>query len=134
MTPASSELYADGSSVAFIGFPMGGVLGLYPVTHRGIIASITPTVIPAVSTEQINLKMLKRMQNPYLVYQLDVTAYPGNSGSAMYDMKTGKVAGIINKVFVQATKETVISNPSGITYAILVKYLHQVLQDNKIKF
>jgi S1-C subfamily serine protease len=133
MTLASSELYADGSSVAFTGFPMGGVLGLYPVTHRGIIASITPTVIPAVSAEQINLKMLKRMQNPYLVYQLDATAYPGNSGSAMYDMKTGKVVGIINKVFVQATKETVISNPSGITYAIPVKYLHQVLQDNNIK-
>ncbi|WP_019027137.1 S1 family peptidase [Colwellia piezophila] len=133
MTLADNDFYADGSSIAFTGFPIGGVLGLYPVTHQGIIASVTPTVIPAVSAEQINLKMLKRMRNPYLVYQLDATAYPGNSGSAMYDVKTGKVVGIINKVFVQATKEAVISNPSGITYAIPVKYLHQVLRENNIK-
>jgi len=51
----------------------------------------------------------------------------------MYDMKNGEVLGIINKVFVQATKEAVISNPSGITYAIPVKYLHQILKENKIK-
>ena len=132
MKLANDELYADGSFIAFTGFPIGGVLGLYPVTHRGIIASITPTVIPAVSAQQINLKMLKRMRNPYLVYQLDATAYPGNSGSAMYDVKTGDVVGIINKVFVQETKEAVISKPSGITYAIPVKYLRQVLRDNNI--
>ncbi len=133
MKLSGGEFYADGSYIAFTGFPIGGVLGLYPVTHRGIIASTTPTVVPAVSAEQINLKMLKRMRNPYLVYQLDATAYPGNSGSAMYDMKTGHVIGIINKVFVQETKEAVISNPSGITYAIPVKYLHQILRENNIK-
>ncbi|WP_057832594.1 S1 family peptidase [Colwellia sp. TT2012] len=132
MTLANSDFIADGSFIAFTGFPIGGVLGLYPVTHRGIIASLTPIVVPAVSAQQINLKMLKRMRNPYLVYQLDATAYPGNSGSAMYDMNTGAVVGIINKVFVQSTKEAVISNPSGITYAIPVKYLHQVLRDNNI--
>jgi S1-C subfamily serine protease len=133
MKLATDEFYADGSFIAFTGFPIGGVLGLYPVTHRGIIASITPTVIPAVSAEQINLKMLKSMRNPYLVYQLDATAYPGNSGSAMYDIETGEVVGIINKVFVQETKEAVISKPSGITYAIPVKYLRQVLRQNNIQ-
>ena len=132
MTLANKRLYPDGSAIAFTGFPIGGVLGLYPVTHRGIIASITPSVVPAASAEKINLTMLKRMKNPYLVYQLDATAYPGNSGSAMYEMSTGKVVGIINKVFVQSTKEAVISNPSGITYAIPVKYLYQILQENNI--
>lgn len=132
MTLANKNLYPDGSAIAFTGFPIGGVLGLYPVTHRGIIASITPSVVPATSAEKINLTMLKRMKNPYLVYQLDATAYPGNSGSAMYDMSTGKVVGIINKVFVQSTKEAVISNPSGITYAIPVKFLYQILQENNI--
>lgn len=133
MKLANKEFRADGTYIAFTGFPIGSVLGLYPVTHRGIIASTTPTVVPAQSAEQINLKMLKRMRNPYLVYQLDATAYPGNSGSAIYDMKTGEVLGVINKVFVQTTKEAVISNPSGITYAIPVKYLHQVLKENNIK-
>jgi len=132
-TLANSDFLSDGSAIAFTGFPIGSVLGLYPVTHRGIISSLTPTVIPAASAGQINLKMLKRMKNPYLVYQLDATAYPGNSGSALYDMETGEVVGIINKVFVQGTKEAVISAPSGITYAIPVKYLHQILKEHNIK-
>lgn len=134
MSLADSKIRPDGSYIAFTGFPIGGILGLYPVTHRGIIASTTPTVIPAQTAGQISIKMLKRMRNPYSVYQLDATAYPGNSGSAMYDMKTGHVLGIINKVFVQSTKEAVISNPSGITYAIPVKYLHKILKENNIKW
>jgi serine protease Do len=134
MTLAEEFFKPDGSFIAFTGFPIGTILGLYPVTHRGMIASTTPTVIPVQSAGQMTLKMLKRMRNPYLVYQLDATAYPGNSGSAMYDMKTGKVLGIINKVFVQETKEAVISNPSGITYAIPVKYLHQIIKENNIKW
>ena len=133
MTLADNKMRPDGSYIAFTGFPIGSVLGLYPVTHRGIISSTTPTVIPAQTAGQISLKMLKRMRNPYFAYQLDATAYPGNSGSAMYDMKTGKVLGIINKVFVQTTKEAVISTPSGITYAIPVKYLHKILKENNIK-
>ncbi len=132
MKLAGSDFYPDGSYIAFTGFPIGAVLGLYPVTHRGIIASITPTVVPVPSAGQISLRMLKSLRDPYLVYQLDATAYPGNSGSAMYDIKSGKVLGIINKVFVQETKEEVISKPSGITYAIPVKYLHQLLQENNI--
>ncbi|MEY8213907.1 MAG: serine protease, partial [Colwellia sp.] len=117
MSLSKEDFKKDGSYIAFTGFPIGSVLGLYPVTHRGMVASITPTVIPVASAGQMTIKMLKRMRNPYLVYQLDATAYPGNSGSAMYDMKTGEVLGIINKVFVQSTKEAVISTPSGITYA-----------------
>ncbi|MBL4765354.1 MAG: trypsin-like peptidase domain-containing protein [Colwellia sp.] len=133
MKLADNKTRPDGSYIAFTGFPIGGVLGLYPVTHRGIIASTTPTVIPAQTAGQISLKMLKRMRNPYSVYQLDATAYPGNSGSAMYDMTTGNVLGVINKVFVQSTKEAVISNPSGITYAIPVKYLRKILKENNIE-
>ncbi len=132
MTLAGNEFFADGSDIAFTGFPIGTVLGLYPVTHRGIIASTTPTIVPVPSAAQISIKMLKNLRDPYLVYQLDATAYPGNSGSAMYDSTTGDVVGIINKVFVQDKKEAVISNPSGITYAIPVKYLHQLLRENNI--
>jgi S1-C subfamily serine protease len=82
----------------------------------------------------MSVKMLKRLRDPYLVYQLDATAYPGNSGSALYDQATGAVLGIINKVFVQASKEAVFSTPSGITYAIPVKYLKVLLADNNIAY
>ena len=130
---AQSSFKPEGSSIAFTGFPIGAVLGLYPVTHRGIIAAVTPTIIPVDDSRQISIAMIKRLRDPYLVYQLDATAYPGNSGSAMYDVVTGNVIGIINKVFVQESKETVISKPSGITYAIPVKYLHQLLKQHNIK-
>lgn len=131
---ASKAFIDEGSDIAFTGFPLGSVLGLYPVTHKGIVSVITPTIIPVDDSRQITIKMLKRMRNPYLVYQLDATAYPGNSGSAMYHSDSGEVVGIINKVFVQGTKEAVISSPSGITYAIPVKYLHELLTENKIKY
>jgi len=130
---ANNDFRREGSAIAFTGFPIGAVLGLYPVTHQGIIAAVTPTIIPVDDARQISIAMLKRLRDPYLVYQLDATAYPGNSGSAMYDVQTGEVIGIINKVFVQQSKETVISKPSGITYAIPVKYLHKLLKKHNIK-
>jgi S1-C subfamily serine protease len=134
MKLADENFRREGSYVAFTGFPIGAILGLYPVTHRGIIASITPTIIPVDNANQISIKMLKMLRNPYLVYQLDATAYPGNSGSALYDADSGEVIGIINKVFVQGSKEAVISKPSGITYAIPVKYLLALLKKNKIDY
>ena len=130
---AEKSYLAEGESIAFTGFPIGNVLGLYPVTHRGIISALTPDVIPASDAKNISIQMLKRLRDPRMVYQLDAVAYPGNSGSALYQAKNGKVVGVINKVFVQATKEAVLSNPSGITYAIPVRYVHELLEKNNIK-
>ncbi|MGJ8693206.1 MAG: S1 family peptidase [Thalassotalea sp.] len=132
MNLANDDYVAEGNNIAFTGFPIGAVLGLYPVTHRGIISAVTPVVIPVDDARQISIKMLKRLRDPYMVYQLDAVAYPGNSGSAMYRAETGEVIGIINKVFVQETKESVISKPSGITYAIPVKYLRELLKQHNI--
>jgi len=129
---AEAKFKREGDSIAFTGFPIGAVLGLYPVTHRGIIAAITPTITPVNNAKQLSIKVLKSLRNPFMVYQLDATAYPGNSGSAMYDTKTGEVVGIINKVFIQESKEAVITKPSGITYSIPVKYLHQLLKEHDI--
>lgn len=122
------EQVREGQLYAFTGYPIGMVLGLFPVTHRGIVSAITPMVIPQLSAKQLNKKMLKRLRDPYNVFQLDATAYPGNSGSPLYDVTTGDVVGIINKVFVKESKETVLSNPSGITYAIPINHLKSLLK------
>ena len=82
----------------------------------------------------MTITMLKRLRDPYMVYQLDGTAYPGNSGSALYDATNGEVIAVINKVFVQTTKEAVISNPSGITYAIPIRHLKKLMKDKNIPF
>jgi S1-C subfamily serine protease len=55
-------------------------------------------------------------------FQLDATACPGNSGSPLYQPDIGQVVGIINKVFIQESKETIIQKPSGISYAIPVNH------------
>lgn len=128
---ASDAPIPDGTEVAFTGFPIGAILGLYPATHKGIISAYTPIIIPSDSSRRLDAKALKRLRDPYFVYQMDATAYPGNSGSAVYSLDSGKVVAIINKVFVKQTKESVLSAPSGITYAIPVRYLRSLLAEVK---
>lgn len=118
----------EGTTVAFTGFPIGAVLGLQPVTHQGIVSAITPIVIPANHARQLTVDKIATLREPYLVMQLDATAYPGNSGSPVYRAERGTVVGIINQVFVKGKKEDVLSDPSAITYAIPAHYLAALLQ------
>lgn len=127
----SDKKVREGEQIAFTGYPIGAVLGLYPVTHQGIISSITPIAIPARTAKELTVKQLKQLRNPYMVYQLDATAYPGNSGSPVYDPDTGEVIAIVNKVLVKSTKEAILSDPSAITYSIPIKYLINIIK--KIK-
>jgi len=73
------------------------------------------------------------LQTRYDVYQLDATAYPGNSGSPLYEAKTGDVIAILNSVAVKGTKEKALSEPSGISFAIPVVYIHDLLRKVKAK-
>ena len=126
---ASGETVLEGREIAFTGFPIGSALGLTPVTHRGIIAAVTPIGIPQSNARQLNPRMVKRLaEGAFAVYQLDATAYPGNSGSPLYEIDSARVVGIINMVFIKGTKENAMASPSGITYAIPVRYLHELLE------
>ena len=119
----------EGRELAFTGFPLGMVLGLHPVTHRALLSAITPIVLPSLTSGKLNAGAIVALQRArFPIYQLDATAYPGNSGSPLYDPQTGTVVGIINMVFVKGLKESAISNPSGITYAVPVSYARELLQ------
>jgi S1-C subfamily serine protease len=133
VTLADNGFIAEGTEILLTGFPIGAVLGLYPATHRGIIAAMTPDVIPTIHSQQLSSRVLESLTKPYLIYQLDITAYPGNSGSPLYLASSGEVVGILNKVFVKETKESVLEKPSGISYAIPVKYLTQLAASNNIR-
>jgi serine protease Do len=124
----SPQRVREGEIYAFTGFPIGMVLGLNAVTHRGIVSAISPIAIPQLSAQLLEKNLVARLTAPYNVFQLDATAYPGNSGSPLYDPTTGQVVGIINKVFVQESKETVIQKPSGISYAIPVNHIKELLR------
>ncbi|WP_291993142.1 serine protease [Candidatus Accumulibacter sp. ACC003] len=120
----------EGQSVAFTGFPIGAVLGLSPVTHRGIISAVTPIVLPGANSSKLNAKVIQRLRSgSFDIYQLDATAYPGNSGGPLYDAGDGEVVGIINMVFVKETKESILSKPSGISFAIPIQFLRELMQD-----
>lgn len=131
MSLAPATAIREGEEVAFTGFPIGMVLGLYPVTHRAIVSAITPVVAPSNNSRELKPKQIMRMRNRFEVYQLDGTAYPGNSGSPVYQAATGRVVGVLNSVFVKDTKETLLERPSGISYAIPVAHLHALLEKEK---
>jgi S1-C subfamily serine protease len=106
------------------------VLGLFPVTHRAMIAAVTPIAIPAARADQLDARSARRLSRAsFPVFQLDATAYPGNSGSPLYHPESGAVIGIVNSVFVKGTRESALAQPSGITYAIPARQLIELLQD-----
>jgi S1-C subfamily serine protease len=128
----NSDLLREGQGIAFIGFPIGGALGFSAVTHRGTISSITPVALPAPSGQQLSARSVASLRSGnFNIIQLDGTAYPGNSGGPLFDPDTGEVLGVINMVFVKSTKESVLSEPSGISYAIPANFVQQLLLRRK---
>ena len=124
----NADAAAEGQALAFTGFPLGMVLGLHPATHRALLAAITPVMQPSLSARRLDARAAARLQrSPFSIYQLDGTAYPGNSGSPLYDPESGMVLGVINMVFVKGLKESAISTPSGITYAIPARHVQELL-------
>ncbi len=128
----SSNTVREGKRMAYTGFPIGMILGFYPVTHQATISSITPIIRPAHNTAQLDAKLIRQLQSPFMVFQLDGVAYPGNSGSPLYDPDTGLVYGIINMVYVKGKKEAALSAPSGISYAIPGKYIVNLLRKSNL--
>ena len=128
MALAPAEIEADGLAIALIGFPIGGVLGFTPVTHRGIISAVTPIVLPAPNSQQLDPNAIARLRRgSFDIYQLDANAYPGNSGGPVLNDQTGEVVGVINMVLIRGLKESALSQPTGISYAIPVRYVRQLL-------
>ena len=127
---ADDDSGQEGQAVAFIGFPIGGLLGFSPVTHRATLSSITPIALPPPNARLLDAAAVARLrQGPFDIYQLDGTAYPGNSGGPLLDIDSGRVLGVINMVLVKNSKESVLSSPSGISYAIPVRFVRALLSD-----
>ena len=126
---AEADAAREGQAIALMGFPIGGTLGFAAVSHRGIVASITTAALPAATAQQLDPRALIRLrEGNYEILQLDATAYPGNSGGPVLDASTGKVLGIVNMVLVKAGRESALSSPTGISYAIPVRHLHALIK------
>ncbi|MBP9931636.1 MAG: trypsin-like peptidase domain-containing protein [Rhodoferax sp.] len=124
-----SEAAREGMVLAFIGFPIGGALGFSPVTHRAMISSITPAAMPTPTARQLNEATIRSVRaGPFNIFQLDGTAYPGNSGGPLFDPASGDVLGVVNMVFIKGSRESALSQPSGISYAIPSRYVAELLE------
>lgn len=125
---AADDSAREGQAAAFIGFPIGGLLGFSPVTHRATVSSITPIALPPPTAARLDAAAVARLrQGSFDIYQLDGTAYPGNSGGPLLDADSGEVLGLINMVLVKAGRESLLSQPSGISYAIPVRFLRALM-------
>ncbi|NDY71043.1 serine protease [Desulfobacter hydrogenophilus] len=123
---AAEGTLKEGHQVAFTGFPIGFVLGLNATTHTGIVSAIAPVMLPSPHGSLIKGEMIKYLEHPWDIIQLDAVAFPGNSGSPVYRISTGQVVGVINKVFVKGKKEYVLKEPTGITYAVPVSFVRKL--------
>jgi len=132
LTLGDSTRVREGQTYLFTGFPIGGALGLIPATHRAMVSALTPIAMPMGNAKDLSARTIRRLSGtPYPVLQLDATAYPGNSGSPLYDPESGEVVGIVNMVFVKGSKETALTQPSGISYAMPIQPLKLLLQSNR---
>lgn len=125
---AAASPVREGQSVAFVGFPLGNNLGLTPVTHRGIVSAITSVALPSPSARQLDSRAIKALKDgAFELLQLDATAYPGNSGGPVFDTESGNIVGVMNMVALKSTRESALTHPSGISYAIPVENVRRLL-------
>lgn len=125
---AASDPVREGQELALMGFPIGGLLGFSSVTHRAGVASITTIALPSPTSQQLSERAIVSLRaGPVQVFQLDATAYPGNSGGPLFDPRSGEVLGVISMVHIKTTREAALSQPSGITYAIPSRYVLEML-------
>lgn len=118
----------EGQNVAFIGFPLGNNLGLAPVTHRGIVSAITSVALPSPTARQLDSRAIKALKDgAFELLQLDATAYPGNSGGPVFDPDSGVLLGVMSMVALKGTRESALSHPSGISYAIPADHVARLL-------
>jgi S1-C subfamily serine protease len=129
---AAAGTAREGMDVALIGYPIGGVLGFKAVTHRGIVASIVASALPTAGARQLDENTVTRLrEGSFELLQLDATAYPGNSGGPLLDLESGRVIGVVNMGLVKGGRESALSQPTGITYAVPVRYLHALMAESR---
>lgn len=127
-----SSRVREGQMYAFTGFPIGGAIGLFPTTHHAYVSAITPITLPQATSRSLDAALVRRLRaERFSIFQLDATAYPGNSGSPMFSIDTGEVIAIVNMVFVKGGKETALTAPSGISYSIPSVFLGRLIDSIK---
>jgi S1-C subfamily serine protease len=119
----------EGDDLAFMGFPIGNLLGYSHVVHRAMLSSITAALLPSPDAERLRENAIRGLRSGnFSLFQLDAVAYPGNSGGPLFRPETGEVVGVMNMVLLKGTRESALSQPSGIAYAVPAARLRELLE------
>ncbi len=122
----------QGRTVGILGYPLGTRLGLVPAVHQGVVAAVVPAVLPLPVGTKMTPELQSALKNPYNLYQLDMVAFPGNSGSPLFDIRDGTVIGIVNMTLATKTREHLFDKPSGIAYAVPSKWAMELIRRHKV--
>lgn len=130
LTVGDSTRVREGDALAFMGFPIGGALGFAPVTHRAGVSAITAAALPMAQANQLSGQAVRSLRDAggFDIFQLDATAYPGNSGGPLFDVASGEVMGVVSMVLLKSTREAALAHPSGISYAVPSRFVREMLQ------
>ena len=129
----SKTMAPEGARAAITGYPLGSLLGLYPITHEGIISAVKERSFAAYHQGQLTADRVRRLRASFIVYQIDTNAYPGNSGSPLYDPESRKVIGVVQSVAVrEKTQTSAIEAPTGFTFAVPASFVSQLLARNNL--
>lgn len=127
----AKSMAPEGTRTAITGYPLGSLLGLYPITHEGIISAVKERSFAAYSQGQLTAERVRRLRNSFIVYQIDTNAYPGNSGSPLYDAATRQVLGVVQSVAVrEKSQASAIEAPTGFTFAVPSQFVSALMARN----
>lgn len=132
LAPAEPML-REGSDIALMGFPLGNVLGQAHATHRGILAAVTPVVPLPSNSQALNERAIRQLrEGGFEIYQLDVFAYPGNSGGPLFNLATGEVVGVLNMGgLIKGVREAPLLASTGISYALPIKHVLALIKQSQ---
>ena len=127
----SRSMEPEGMRAAITGYPVSSLLGLYPIAHEGIISAVKEHSFAAYSPGQLTAEQVRRRRAPFVVYQIDTNAYPGNSGSPLFDPASRQVLGAVQSVAVrEKTQISAIESPTGFTFAVPAQFVSALLARN----
>ena len=97
---------AEGADIAIVGFPAGhNGVGLLACIASRVLAALTDVAPLGQERQQPDGSGgAAAPAGNFNILQLDVTAFPGNSGGPVFDLESGRVIGVLAMGLIKGTR------------------------------